>query len=120
MTTRRNASNYAPKLFGSKAATPLPQYDAAMVPGARVRLSGKFLANTGQRTGGEGGSVWTVQACSCELCASGRFVCTKEPAAHVPGMYTAAELEAHPSLARRHIARGNLSIVGKLTHRDCV
>lgn len=34
-----------------------------------VRLSGKFLRNTGQVTGGEGEKVWTAVLCICPLCA---------------------------------------------------
>lgn len=41
-------------------------------PGDRVRLTGVFLKNTGQRAGGEEQSRWTVRACDCGLCASGR------------------------------------------------
>jgi hypothetical protein len=108
--------NAFPKLFGSRAASPLPAYDRAMVPGTRVRFSGKFLANTGQRKGGEGGKCWTVQACDCALCASGDFVCTDELG--LVDLYTAAEISAQPSLVWRHIAKGNLSIIGKPTHRD--
>ncbi len=92
-------SNAYPKQFGSKAATPIPAYDALMVPGVRVRLTGKFLANTGQRTGGEGRKVWEILA--------------------VDGDYwTTAEHAANPNLKDRRIAKANLAVVGKPTHRD--
>jgi len=46
--------------------------------GERVRLTAKFLRNTGQFTGPEPLSVWTIQACKCELCKTGRFVATDQ------------------------------------------
>ena len=51
-------------------------------PGTQVRLTGEFLRNTGQHTGPEGLGRWTVQACCCGLCTSGRFVAVDE---HVHG-----------------------------------
>ena len=48
-------------------------------PGTRVRLTGKFLRNTGQHTGSEGQSRWTVTGCACGLCKNGRHVATDEP-----------------------------------------
>jgi hypothetical protein len=95
-------------------------YDAAMVPGTKVRLSGKFLRNTGQIAGGEGQSVWTVQECSCPGCKDGYLVATNEPKDEESlKMFTEEELRDMPYLRMRHIARGNLSILGKLTVRDC-
>jgi hypothetical protein len=73
--------------------------------GARVQLTGQFLRNTGQMLGGEGLSVWTVVACSCSLCATGRFVATNEPSYDEP---------ERP----RHFAAGNLKRLGELTSRD--
>lgn len=101
-----------PKLFGSPAAHPHPAYDAAMVPGTRVRLSGKFLANTGQRTSSEARSVWTVVGGDAD------FVHVDQPVAI--DYWTPEEHAANPLLKFRRIARANLSIVGKLTHRDVV
>lgn len=49
-------------------------------PGDRVRLTGRYLRSTGQYLGPEGQSRWEVIPCACELCASGRFVATNEPA----------------------------------------
>lgn len=46
--------------------------------GERVRLTAKFLRNTGQYSGREPLSVWTIQACECELCSTGRFVATDQ------------------------------------------
>jgi hypothetical protein len=91
-------------------------------PGTRVRLSGKFLASTGQRTGRAGLDRWTVRACVCDLCARGDFVCTDEmrDPAYLATMWTREEIAAHPSLAWRHINRANLTIVGRLSSRDCV
>lgn len=46
--------------------------------GERVRLTAKFLRNTGQCSGPEPLSVWTIQTCKCELCVTGRFVATDQ------------------------------------------
>ena len=46
--------------------------------GARVKLTGVFLKNTGQRVGGEGAKVWTTVEHECSLCAGGRFVAVDE------------------------------------------
>ena len=74
-------------------------------PGARVRLTGIYLKNTGQQRGGEGASVWTV------LGSSGRdFVVVNEPAD--TSYFTPAEMAADPSLKWRRINKANLQIVG--------
>ncbi len=86
--------------------------------GDRIKLTGKFLRSTGQFTGPEGLSKWTVRACECDLCAGGDFVCTDQKATHVPGMYTAEELATYPSLAWRHINRANVYRVGTLDSRN--
>ncbi len=79
-----------------------------MVPGARVRLSGKFLRSTGQYTGGAGQSVWTI----LDLPAgSSSWVVVNEEAD--TSLYTAAELADDPSLKWRRIARANLVLVGR-------
>ena len=49
-----------------------------LAPGDRVQLTRRFLRNTGQYTGPEGLSVWTVQDCQCGLCRTGRFVATDQ------------------------------------------
>lgn len=72
--------------------------------GARVRLTGKFLKNTGQHRGTEGTKVWTV------LGHSGPFVIVNEEADI--SYFTPAELAADPSLKWRRINRANLQIVG--------
>jgi hypothetical protein len=64
------------------------------LPGTRVRLTGKYLRNTGQYTGSEGQSRWIVQACDCSLCKGGAHVATDEP-----GIYEGTQ---------RHIALANL------------
>lgn len=66
-------------------------------PGARVRLTGEFLRNTGQIVGGEGSSRWTVVAHhGCRLCEDGRFVMVDEPSTDDPTRgrhFNAANLE---------------------------
>ena len=74
----------------------------APIVGSLVRLTGRFLRSTGQSAGDDGRKVWTVQACPCALCRSGRFVATNEPAAFPePGEPTA-----------RHVAVFNLERAG--------
>ena len=73
--------------------------------GAKVRLTGTFLKNTGQHRGGEGASRWTVVGHS-----GGSFVIVDEEADQ--SYFTAAELAADPSLKWRRINKGNLEIVG--------
>lgn len=88
-------------------------------PGKRVRLTARFLACTGQQHGSEGSKRWTVVECACGLCAGGRHVAVDEPLCSHPDdesdpmtrLYldlTVAERRA----LRRHIALGNLEIVG--------
>lgn len=72
-------------------------------PGQTIRLTGKFLASTGQTRGGESMAKWTVLACSCGLCAGGRMVCTNEPRE----LY---EDEDPTVLQYRHIARANVEV----------
>jgi hypothetical protein len=54
--------------------------------------------------GGEGSKVWVVQACSCGLCQSDRFVAVDEPAWVDPG----------ETPRQRHIAHLNLEDVDRL------
>lgn len=84
-------------------------------PGAKVRLSGKFLKNTGQRVGGEGQSRWTVQECSCSLGKDGRFVAVDQKSCTE---FTLAELAEAPCIGLRHIANENLTICGQMDHRN--
>lgn len=65
--------------------------------GARVRLTGEFLRNTGQIAGGEGQSRWTVIACDCGLCRTGRFVAVNQASTDDPSR-------------NRHINAGNLQV----------
>lgn len=111
---KRTETGYR-KLFGSPAATPDPALDRAMVPGTRVRLSGKFLANTGQRKGGEGQKIWTILEGNA---GSPDWVIVNEEAD--VSFFSAEELKADPSLKWRRIARANLTIVGRPSHRNCV
>lgn len=79
-------------------------------PGTKVRLTAYFLKCTGQITGSAGSDRWIVQACACELCASGDFVATNEPLDTSSG-YEDQTPEWRKN-AKRHIAIGNLEIVG--------
>ena len=65
-------------------------------PGARVRLTGKFLRNTGQQIGAEGLSTWTVQACDCELCALGTYIASDQQSEGAPRHFHIANLEGAP------------------------
>src|SRR6185369_4562432 len=114
MTKRAAASNAYPTLYGSPAARPDPALDASMVPGTRVRLSGTFLKNTGQRVGGEGQKTWTVLEGTP---GSPDWVIVDELADTT--WYAAAELEADTSLKWRRIARANLVPVGARSVRNC-
>ena len=95
--------------------------------GARVKLTGVFLKNTGQRLGGEGERVWTRVDCECEVCARGGHVAVdeypierlladlkrarrrreREVVEHLLSNYTDAE-KASPRTYPRHIAVGAL------------
>ena len=68
-------------------------------PGDTVRLTNEFLRNTGQVVGGEGFSRWTIVACPCTLCGSGRFVATNEASYDDPAQ-------------ARHFYAGNLEQKG--------
>ncbi len=83
---------------------------APIVVGDKIKLTGKFLASTGQRTGPEGLSTWIVVACECGLCKTGDFVATNEP----------AQLYPDETLPRqRHFHRGNVFKAGTLDARNC-
>lgn len=71
--------------------------EEGMRPGARVKLSARYLVFTGQAVGKEGTRTWILRPCGCGLCRSGSFVCTDEEINE--GQY-------------RHIAKANLIVVG--------
>ncbi len=62
-------------------------------PGSVVRLTGRFLRNTGQYVGQEGQSTWTVVPCECGLCRGGGHIAVDQKD------YTGGQ---------RHIMIGNL------------
>ena len=72
--------------------------------GARVRLTGEYLRNTGQSLGDEGGKLWTVVEHDCQICRTGRHVAVDEPAYHD---------EKRP----RHLALANVENVDELDRR---
>lgn len=84
--------------------------------GDRVKLTGKFLASTGQRTGSEGRRVWTITGFS----NGGAWAIVDQPLSCAADFYTAEELAADPTLAFRRIAVANLYIVGQLDSRNVV
>lgn len=69
--------------------------------GDRIQLTSEFLRSTGQYTGREPASVWTVTG------FSGPWLITDEPRPN-DGAFTAEELAADPTLAYRRIAPGNV------------
>lgn len=75
--------------------------------GDRVQLTGKFLRSTGQYTGREPASVWTITG----LTNGDRWAVVDQPAEHPVGYYSDAELLAEPTLAFRRIAVANLQRV---------
>lgn len=72
--------------------------------GDKVRLTAKFLRNTGQYTGREPFSVWTVTG------FSGPWIVTDERRPD-DGMFSEAELAEDPTLAFRRVATANLEKV---------
>ena len=83
--------------------------------GDRVKLTGKFLKNTGQHTSDEGHRVWQVLGFSM----GGRLVVVDQVRDDDDGMFTPEELAADPSLKYRRIAVANLYKVGTLDSRNC-
>ena len=83
--------------------------------GDKVKLTGKHLKSTGQRTGAAGLSTWIVTA------ISGNFAVTNQESSPelVAQMFTAAELASDPTLKFRRIHVGNLFKVGTLTSKNC-
>lgn len=80
--------------------------------GDKVKLTGKFLRNTGQATGPEGLSTWTVLAVDNEM------ITVDQEHADI-GYWTAEELAADPMLKFRRFNAGNLYRVGTLSSRNC-
>jgi hypothetical protein len=68
--------------------------------GDRVRLTAKFLRSTGQYTGPEAQSVWTVVG------IEGRWAVTNQE--HMSNLFSPEELAADPTLAFRRIGLDNL------------
>lgn len=91
--------------------------NAQMTPGTKVQLSGNFLRATGQTTGPEAASTWTVQDCSCELCRDGVTVAVDEPRSDL-SYWSPEELVQMPYLKMRHIHRSNLVIKGSPSLRN--
>jgi len=75
------------------------------VIGDKVRLTRKFLRNTGQHTGKEPFSRWTITGFT-----DNGWAIVDEPH-YDPSMFSADELAADPTLAFRRIAVGNLELV---------
>lgn len=71
--------------------------------GDRVRLTGEFLRNTGQVTGGEGKSRWIVKGFHRD------WAIVDQPMSE--GWFTDEELAADPMLKWRRINVGNLEVV---------
>lgn len=86
--------------------------------GARVRLTGRFLRNTGQQAGGEGASTWEIVACGCDGCQRNdddfRLVAVNQPhlAQTDPTGYEDISPDQRPKW--RHINAANLELAGKL------
>ena len=108
------------KLARGRRVAPEPlaakKRDGEFAAGDHVKLSGRYLVNTGQRKGGEGQKTWTVQACVCELCAARSHVAVDEPIAGA--WFTAEELAACPGLAWRHVTTANLVHIGRPSLRN--
>lgn len=84
-------------------------------PGTQIRLTSAFLRSTGQsRKDDEGKRQWIVLACSCGLCADGRFACTDEehPAQYRIDMWGDLPEEKRPKY--RHLAVANVEVVGQM------
>lgn len=74
--------------------------------GTKVRLTGKFLRDTGQQRGGEGASVWTVVG------GSGSFVQVNEPYDDEYRKQMWGDLPESERPKWRSINKANLQIVG--------
>lgn len=78
-------------------------------PGTKVKLTGTFLKNTGQRTGGAGLSKWAIVACDCDLCRDGNFVAVNEKALDY-GQWNDIPKDQRPKW--RHFNHNNLMVIG--------
>ena len=80
--------------------------------GDKIKLTGRFLQNTGQTAGGQGQQVWEVKG----LRKVGRnvYVITNEPKPDADEQYTAAELYDDPMLRYKSILAANVYRVGQL------
>lgn len=88
----------------------------SLLPGDKIKLTGVFLKNSGQRKGGEGSTVWTVKDCHCPLCTIGAFVCTD---AKLTGdWFTPEEIAKEPWIVFRHFDAQNVYRVGTLDSRN--
>lgn len=79
--------------------------------GDKVKLTPKFLTNTGQRGSDEAKRTWKVLPCQC---TSGKTVAVDQERESAPGggsWFTAVELAKQPCLKWRHIAVVNLKKV---------
>lgn len=63
-----------------------------------MRLTSKFLRNTGQIAGDEPSTIWNVVSCDCGLCSRGEFYAVDQPSYSDPDR-------------PRHILRANLEVV---------
>ena len=70
---------------------------------SHVRLTRKFLRNTGQVVGGEGSKRWTILGFERDWAIVDEEV--------LPGSFTAEEIAADPSLKYRRIAVANLEVI---------
>ena len=87
---------------------------ALPLPGTTVRLTGKFLKNTGQHRGSEGASRWIVLPWSESGFpdkASSDFVVVNEPQ-YDQSMYADIKSTRPDGKFMRLINKGNLEIVG--------
>lgn len=82
--------------------------------GSKVRLTGKFLKNTGQHRSPEARSTWTITG----ITSNGWAITNERLSDESLKMFTAEELAADPSLAFRRIALANLHIVGQADSRN--
>lgn len=83
--------------------------------GDKVKLTGKHLKSTGQRTGAAGLSTWIVTD------IQGSFAVTnQELSPESLQLFTAEELTDDPTLKFRRIHVGNLYKVGTLTVANCL
>lgn len=91
-------------------------YHGNIPAGAIVRYNGTHLRCTGQSRGAAVQWRAKVVPCACYLCGKGEHVALDEEGC--TDLYSAAELEQHPHLRRRHIAKIAIAVVGKPTHLD--